>query len=85
MTESCSCITAHPPDKYDYKYAHAVATIITSTEVKIVDLDGTELGLNQPGEVGSQPQYLYSQSKSLRRTHFVGPSPRPPNRHGVPQ
>ena len=51
MTESCSCITAHPPDKYDYKYAHAVGTIVASTEVKIVDLDGKELGLNQPGEV----------------------------------
>ncbi|KAK1807129.1 hypothetical protein LTR12_018530, partial [Friedmanniomyces endolithicus] len=24
MTESCSCITAHPPWLYDYKYAHAV-------------------------------------------------------------
>ena len=37
MTESCSCITAHPPDKYDYKYAHMVGTIVANTEVKIVD------------------------------------------------
>jgi 4-coumarate--CoA ligase len=40
MTESCSCITAHPPGKYDYKYAHTVGTICASTEVKIVDKEG---------------------------------------------
>ena len=51
MTESCSCITASPPDKYDYKYGHTVGTICASTEVKVIDLDGKELGLNQPGEV----------------------------------
>ncbi|KAL9037169.1 MAG: hypothetical protein Q9214_005816 [Letrouitia sp. 1 TL-2023] len=51
MTESCSCITAHPPEKYDYKYAHTVGTLIPSTEAKIIDLDGKELGVNQPGEV----------------------------------
>jgi len=51
MTESCSCITAHPPEKYDYKYAGAVGTIVASTEVKIVDEDGKELGVNQPGEI----------------------------------
>lgn len=56
MTESCSCITAHPPDKYDYKYAHAVGTLVASTEVMIVDPDGEDLGLNQPGEVGLQRQ-----------------------------
>ncbi|KAL9606921.1 MAG: hypothetical protein Q9167_008110, partial [Letrouitia subvulpina] len=51
MTESCSCITAHPPEKYDYKYAHTVGTLIPCTEAKIIDLDGKELGINQPGEV----------------------------------
>ena len=51
MTESCSCITASPPDKYDYKYGHTVGTICASTEVKVIDLDGKELGLSQPGEV----------------------------------
>ncbi|KAL6715102.1 hypothetical protein ACLMJK_007363 [Lecanora helva] len=51
MTESCSCITAHPPEKYDYKYGHTVGTICASTEVKIIDLDGKELGLNEPGEI----------------------------------
>ncbi len=51
MTESCSCITAHPPEKYDYKYAHTVGTIVANTEVKIIDLDGKELGVNEPGEI----------------------------------
>ncbi|KAL8952620.1 MAG: hypothetical protein Q9222_001494 [Ikaeria aurantiellina] len=51
MTESCSCITAHPPEKYDYKYAHTVGTLIPCTEAKIIDLDGKELGFNQAGEV----------------------------------
>jgi len=52
MTESCSCITAHPPSKYNYKYAFRVGTIVASTEVKIVDPDtGKECGLNEPGEV----------------------------------
>lgn len=51
MTESCSCITAHSPEYYDYKYAHAVGTICASTEVKIVDEEGKELGSGQPGEL----------------------------------
>lgn len=51
MTESCSCITAHPPEKYDYKYGHTVGTICASTEIKVIDLDGNELGVNEPGEI----------------------------------
>lgn len=51
MTESCSCITAHPPERYDFKYAHTVGTIVASTEVKIVDEEGKELGIGQPGEL----------------------------------
>jgi len=51
MTESCSCITAHPPEKYDYEHAHKVGTICASTEVKIVDEDGKELGIGEPGEL----------------------------------
>lgn len=51
MTESCACITAHPPDLFDYKYAHTVGTLIPSTEGKIIDVDGKELGINEPGEV----------------------------------
>ena len=51
MTESCSCITAHPPDFYDYKYAHQVGTICASTSVKILKEDGTEGGVGEPGEI----------------------------------
>lgn len=51
MTESCSCISAHPPHLYDYKYAHAVGTICASTTVKIIREDGSECGLNEPGEI----------------------------------
>ncbi|KAK5168821.1 uncharacterized protein LTR77_006130 [Saxophila tyrrhenica] len=51
MTESCSCITAHPPSHYDYKYAHSVGTIVSSTTVKIVKEDGTEGGIGEPGEI----------------------------------
>ncbi|OQN99762.1 hypothetical protein B0A48_14532 [Cryoendolithus antarcticus] len=51
MTESCSCITAHPPSLYDFKYAHAVGTICASTTVKIMKEDGTEAGVGEPGEI----------------------------------
>ncbi|RMZ69502.1 4-coumarate- ligase 2 [Pyrenophora seminiperda CCB06] len=51
MTESCSCITAHPPDKYSYKYAHSGGAIVASTEVKIIKDDGTEGGVGEDGEV----------------------------------
>lgn len=51
MTESCSCITAHPPDKYSYKYAHSGGAIVASTEVKIIKDDGTPAGVGEDGEV----------------------------------
>ena len=51
MTESYSSIIASPPDKHDWKYGHTVGTICASTEVKVIDLDDKELGLNEPGKV----------------------------------
>ncbi|KAJ5290777.1 hypothetical protein N7478_000028 [Penicillium angulare] len=52
MTESCSCITAHPVEKSTYDYAHRVGAIVANTEVKIVDPDTErELGYNEPGEI----------------------------------
>jgi len=51
MTESCSCITAHPPERYSYEHAHKVGTICASTEIKIVDEQGKELGVGEPGEL----------------------------------
>ena len=60
MTESCSCITAHPPENYAYSYAFRVGSIVANTEVKIIDIDsGKELGLNQPGEIWARgPQIV---------------------------
>ncbi|KAF2101927.1 4-coumarate-CoA ligase 2 [Rhizodiscina lignyota] len=51
MTESCSCISAHPPEKFDYKYAHTGGTIVASTEVKIIKDNGEEADYNEPGEI----------------------------------
>ncbi|KAF2739472.1 acetyl-CoA synthetase-like protein [Polyplosphaeria fusca] len=51
MTESCSCITAHPPDKYAYRYAHSGGAVVASTEVKILKADGTLGGVGEDGEV----------------------------------
>lgn len=59
MTESCSCITAHPPSHYAYEYAHAVGTIVASTTVKIIKDDGTEAGIGEPGEIWAKgPQIV---------------------------
>lgn len=55
MTESCSCITAHPPTHYGYEHAHKVGMIVASTTVKIIDEDGNELGINEPGGSSSVP------------------------------
>jgi 4-coumarate--CoA ligase len=51
MTESCSCITAHPPERFDYKYAHSGGAIVASTEVKILKEDGSEGDVGEQGEV----------------------------------
>jgi 4-coumarate--CoA ligase len=51
MTESCSCITAHPPDKFDWKYAHTGGSIVASTEVKIIKDDCSEGDIGEDGEV----------------------------------
>ncbi|KAK5467097.1 hypothetical protein LTS15_000067 [Exophiala xenobiotica] len=70
MTESCSCITAHPPDKYDYKYAARVGTVVANTEVKIVDPQtGKECGLNEPGEIWARgPQIVMGYLNNRRAT-----------------
>jgi 4-coumarate--CoA ligase len=51
MTESTACISSHPPDKYDFKYAHTGGTLVASTFVKVMGEDGLERGTNQPGEI----------------------------------
>lgn len=73
MTESCSCITAHPPEKYEYKYAHSGGAIVASTEVKIIKDDGTEAGIDEDGEVlarGPQIVMGYLNNEKATRETF---------------
>ncbi|KAF2786306.1 4-coumarate-CoA ligase 2 [Melanomma pulvis-pyrius CBS 109.77] len=73
MTESCSCITAHPPDKFDYKYAHSGGAIVASTEVKIIQEDGTEADVGGVGEVlarGPQIVMGYLNNEKATRDTF---------------
>ena len=60
MTESCSCITAHPPFRYDYKYADKVGMLVSSTEVKIIHPEnGRSCGVGEAGEVWARgPQVV---------------------------
>ncbi|KAI1862944.1 hypothetical protein JX265_008990 [Neoarthrinium moseri] len=73
MTESCSCITAHPPNAYDWKYAHRVGKIVASTEVKIIKDDGTEADIGEPGEIlarGPQVVMGYLNNEKATRDTF---------------
>jgi 4-coumarate--CoA ligase len=73
MTESCSCITAHPPEKYAYKYAHSGGAVCASTEVKILKEDGTEGGIGEVGEVlarGPQIVMGYLNNEKATRDTF---------------
>lgn len=74
MTESCSCITAHPLEKATYEYAHRVGTIVANTEVKIVDPDtNAQLGYGQPGEIlarGPQVVMGYLNNEKATRETF---------------
>jgi 4-coumarate--CoA ligase len=51
MTECCSCLTAHSPSMYDYKYAHMVGTIVSGTQLKFVNAAGVE---SDAGEILAQ-------------------------------
>lgn len=73
MTESASCITAHPPWFYDYKYAHTVGTICANTSIKIVKDDGTEAKIGEPGEIlakGPQVVIGYLNNKTATQETF---------------
>ncbi|KAF4119560.1 Acyl-CoA synthetase (AMP-forming)/AMP-acid ligase II [Geosmithia morbida] len=52
MTESCSCVTLHPPSMYSYRYASRVGGVVASTEVRIVDPEtNRDCSAGQPGEI----------------------------------
>ena len=74
MTESCSCITKHPANKKEYKYAQRGGTVVANTEVKIVDPEtGRELGYNEEGEVMARgPQIVmgYLNNEKATRENF---------------
>ena len=73
MTESCSCISAHPPEKYGYQHAHKVGMICASTEVKIIDEKGRELGIGEPGELlarGPQITMGYLNNEQATRSTY---------------
>lgn len=73
MTESSSCITVHTPEHYDYKHAAKVGSIVASTEVKIVDENGRECGLNEPGEIlarGPQVVMGYLNNEQATKSTF---------------
>lgn len=74
MTESCSCITAHPPEKYAYEHAHKVGSVVASTEIKIVDEHNRELGIGQPGELlarGPQITMGYLDNETATRDTYL--------------
>ena len=75
MTESCSCITAHTPEQYGYENAFKVGSICASTEVKIIDEEGKEVGVGVPGELlakGPQVVMGYLGNEEATRRTFDG-------------
>lgn len=73
MTESCSCITAHPISKYDYKYAHSVGAVVASTTVRILKEDGTLGKVGEAGEIlakGPQIVMGYLNNEKATRENF---------------
>lgn len=52
-TESTACISCHPPEYFEYKYAHTGGLLVANTVAKVIDLaDPTKmLGPGQTGEI----------------------------------
>ncbi|KAI4764715.1 acetyl-CoA synthetase-like protein [Aureobasidium sp. EXF-3400] len=73
MTESCSCITGHPPEYYSYEYAACVGQVVPSTSVKIIKEDGSEAGVDEAGEIlskGPQITMGYLNNEQATRDTF---------------
>ncbi|KAF7536563.1 hypothetical protein G7054_g4431 [Neopestalotiopsis clavispora] len=52
MTESCCCLSTHPPELQDYAYGNNGGVLLGSTTVKVVDPEtGRELGFGENGEI----------------------------------
>ena len=53
MTESTACITSHSQkyQGFEFEYAGTVGDLVPSTTIKIVDEDGAERGVDEPGEI----------------------------------
>lgn len=52
-TESTACISCHPPDRHDYRWAGTAGMLVANTTARVVDLgDPTRmLGVGQTGEI----------------------------------
>jgi acyl-CoA synthetase (AMP-forming)/AMP-acid ligase II len=70
MTESCCCLTTHPPEFYDFRYGNNGGMLLGSTEVKVVDVrTGKELGPNSTGEILARgPQIAMGYLANTRET-----------------
>ncbi|KIW84652.1 hypothetical protein Z517_00040 [Fonsecaea pedrosoi CBS 271.37] len=70
MTESCCCLTTHPPEFYSYKYANSGGVLLGSTTVKILDVvTGEERGPNEIGEIlASGPQIAMGYLANAKET-----------------
>ena len=82
MTESSGCLTFTPPALSTYAYGHTVGTLLANTSLKILDDDGKELGIDQPGEVRiSAPcQRSPIHTNNIKQDT----SPRPTESNGLP-